>query len=95
MPKLLGGKEGIKGTFYADGSSIVSVKILPENVEIKSRLCLHLLRGALSHILWLCARLIVAFQIEPMGVRSTTTVWATISELKKQVSPSTDGATAL
>lgn len=36
--KLLGGKDGIKGTFYSDGSSITSVKSFPENIEIESRL---------------------------------------------------------
>lgn len=35
LSKLLGGKDGIKGTYYADGSGVISAKSFPQNVEIK------------------------------------------------------------
>lgn len=38
VAKLLGARDGIKGTYYAEGSSVTSVKSFPENVEVESRL---------------------------------------------------------
>lgn len=38
IAKLLGARDGIKGTHYADGSAVTSVKSFPENLEIESRL---------------------------------------------------------
>lgn len=38
IAKLLGARDGIKGTYYADGSAVTSVKSFPENLEIESQL---------------------------------------------------------
>lgn len=38
VAKLLGARDGIKGTYYADGSAVTAVKSFPENLEIESRL---------------------------------------------------------
>lgn len=42
VAKLLGGSSGLKGTFVADASGIVSAKAFPGNIEIKSRLSFSL-----------------------------------------------------
>lgn len=42
VAKLLGGGSGLKGTFVADASGIMSAKAFPGNIEIKSRLSFSL-----------------------------------------------------
>lgn len=38
VAKLLGARDGIKGTYYADGSAVTAVQSFPENIEVESRL---------------------------------------------------------
>ena len=91
LAKLLGGKEGIKGTFYADGSSIVSVKSFPENVEIKSRLA-YTTSSATQPYTVVMSRSIVRLPDEPMAMRIHDNRVGYFSELKNKYSSSTDGA---
>lgn len=89
--KLLGGKEGIKGTFYPDGSSLVSVKSFPENIEIKSRLAYTTATASQPYTV-VMSRSIVCLPDDPMPMRLHDNRVGYFSEYKNKYSSSMDGA---
>lgn len=89
--KLLGGRDGVKGTFYADGSGIVSVKSFPENVEIKSRLAYTTAMAARPYTVMM-SRSIVRLPDDQMPVRFKDNRVGFFSEYKQRYSSSEDGA---
>lgn len=90
ITKLLGGKDGIKGTFYADGSGVVSVKSFPENVEVKSRLAYTTPTAAAPYTVTM-SRSIVRLPDEPMPVRLHDKRVGYFSEYKNLYSSKLDG----
>ena len=93
ISKLLGGKDGIKGTFYADGSGVISVKSFPENVEIKSRLA-YTTPTAKRPYTVIMSRSIVRLPDEPMPVRLHDKRVGFFSEYKNRYSTTEDGTRA-
>lgn len=89
--KLLGGKEGIKGTFYADGSGLVSVKSFPLNVEIKSRLAYTTSTSRQPYTV-VMSRSIVMLPENPMPSRLYDKRVGYFSELKNLYSSQIDGS---
>ncbi len=88
--KMLGGKDGIKGTFYADGSSVTSVKSFPENVEIESRLAYTTPTATLPYTV-VMSRSIVRLPDDPMPVRLHDKRVGYFTELKNLYSSKLDG----
>ncbi len=68
IAKLLGARDGIKGTYYADGSAVTSVKSFPENVEIESQLA-YTTSNATRPYTVVMSRSIVKLPDEPMKTR--------------------------
>lgn len=90
LSKLLGGKEGIKGTYYADGSSVLSAKAFPRNVEIKSRLAYTTPTAAKPYTVTM-SRNIVLLPDDPMPVRLHDKRVGYFSEYKNLYSSDLDG----
>lgn len=90
LTKLLGGKEGIKGTYYADGSSITGVKSFPKNVEVKSRLA-YTTQSAANPYTVTMSRNIIMLPDDPMPVRLHDKRVGYFSELKNLYSSKLDG----
>ena len=90
ISKLLGGNDGIKGTFYADGSGIVSAKSFPQNVEIKSRLAYTTSRAANPYTVTM-SRNIVQLPDNPMPVRLHDKRVGYFTEYKNLYSSKLDG----
>lgn len=91
LVKLLGGKEGIKGTFYADGSGIVSAKAFPENIEIKSRLAYTTASASRPYTVTM-SRSLVLLPEEQMKPRIHDNRVGYFSEYKNLYSSNLDGA---
>ena len=91
--KLLGGKEGIKGTYYADGSSVVSAKAFPENVEVKSRLA-YTTQSASNPYTVTMSRNLVMLPDDPMPVRLHDKRVGYFTEYKNLYSSKLDGTKA-
>ncbi len=91
LAKMLGGRDGIKGSFYADGSCVVSAKSFPKNVEIKSRLA-YTTPSASNPYTVTMSRSIVRLPDDPMPVRLHDKRVGYFSELKKLYSSSLDGS---
>ncbi len=68
LTKLLGGKDGIKGTFYSDGSAITAVKSFPQNLEVESQLAYTTQTAARPYTV-LMSRSIVMLPDDPMPSR--------------------------
>ena len=68
LGKLLGVKDGIKGTFYAGGSAITSVKSFPDNVEVESCLAYTTSMAKRPYTVAM-SRSIVKLPDDPMPVR--------------------------
>lgn len=68
LSKLFGGGNSLKGTFVADASGIISNKVFPNNIEIKSRLSftLSLMNQPYSVVMH---RSLFALPEEPMKMR--------------------------
>lgn len=90
ISKLLGGRDGIKGSFYADGSGIVSVKSFPQNVEIKSRLAYTTPSASAPYTVTM-SRSIVQLPDDPMPIRLHDKRVGFFSELKNLYSSKLDG----
>ncbi|MBD5304396.1 MAG: zinc-dependent metalloprotease [Bacteroides sp.] len=93
LSKLLGGKEGIKGTFYSDGSGVVSVKSFPENVEVKSRLAYTTPTATAPYTVTM-SRSIVRLPDDPMPIRLHDKRVGYFSEYKNLYSSKLDGTKA-
>ncbi|MCM1518631.1 MAG: zinc-dependent metalloprotease [Pseudoflavonifractor sp.] len=91
LTKMLGGKEGIKGTYYGDGSAVTSVKSFPENVEIESRLAYTTPQSRAPYTV-VMSRSIVRLPDDPMRPRLQDNRVGYFSELKNLYSSSIDGA---
>ena len=91
LVKALGGKEGIKGTFYADGSGLVSAKAFPLNVEIKSRLA-YTTATARNPYTVTMSRSIVMLPEKPMVPRLHDKRVGYFSEYKNLYSSNEDGS---
>ncbi len=91
LSKLLGGRDGIKGTFYADGSGVISAKSFPENVEIKSRLA-YTTPTAKRPYTVIMSRSIVRLPDDPMPTRLHDNRVGYFSEYKNLYSSKEDGA---
>lgn len=91
LSKLFGGNDGIKGTFYADGSGVVSVKSFPQNVEIKSRLAYTTPTAAAPYMVTM-SRNIVLLPDDPMPVRLHDKRVGFFSEYKNLYSSNHDGS---
>lgn len=68
LTKLLGGRDGIKGTFYSDGSAITAVKSFPFNLEVESQLA-YTTQNATRPYTVLMSRSIVMLPDDPMPSR--------------------------
>ncbi len=68
LTKLLGGRDGIKGTFYSDGSAVTAVKAFPLNLEVESQLA-YTTKNALQPYTVLMSRSIVMLPDDPMRSR--------------------------
>lgn len=68
LTKLLGGRDGIKGTFYSDGSAITAVKSFPLNLEVESQLA-YTTQTATRPYTVLMSRSIVMLPDDPMPTR--------------------------
>ncbi|MDE6237013.1 MAG: DUF5117 domain-containing protein, partial [Muribaculaceae bacterium] len=90
LTKLLGGKDGIKGTFYSDGSGVISAKSFPENVEIKSRLA-YTTPTATNPYTGTMSRSIVRLPDDPMPIRLHDKRVGFFSEYKNLYSSKLDG----
>lgn len=90
LSKLLGGKDGIKGTYYADGSSVLSAKAFPKNVEVKSRLA-YTTQSAANPYTVTMSRNIVLLPDDPMPVRLHDKRVGYFSEYKNLYSSKLDG----
>ena len=90
LSKLLGGKDGIKGTYYADGSGVISAKSFPQNVEIKSRLAYTTPTAANPYTVTM-SRNIVQLPDDPMPVRFHDKRVGFFSEYKNLYSSKLDG----
>lgn len=90
LSKLLGGKDGIKGTYYADASSILSAKAFPKNVEVKSRLA-YTTQSAANPYTVTMSRNIVLLPDDPMPVRLHDKRVGYFSEYKNLYSSKLDG----
>lgn len=90
LTKLLGGKDGIKGTFYSDGSGVISAKSFPENVEIKSRLA-YTTPTATNPYTVTMSRSIVRLPDDPMPIRLHDKRVGFFSEYKNLYSSKLDG----
>lgn len=90
LSKLLGGKDGIKGTYYADGSSVLSAKAFPKNVEVKSRLA-YTTQSAANPYTVTMSRNIVVLPDDPMPVRLHDKRVGYFSEYKNLYSSKLDG----
>jgi len=93
LVKLLGGKDGIKGTYYADGSSVLSAKAFPKNVEVKSRLA-YTTQSASNPYTVTMSRNIVLLPDDPMPVRLHDKRVGYFSEYKNLYSSKLDGTKA-
>ncbi len=93
LTKLLGGKEGIKGTYYGDGSSVLSAKAFPQNVEVKSRLA-YTTQSAANPYTVTMSRNIVMLPDEPMPVRLHDKRVGYFTEYKNLYSSKLDGTKA-
>ncbi|MBD5280812.1 MAG: zinc-dependent metalloprotease [Bacteroides sp.] len=93
LSKLLGGKDGIKGTYYADASSVLSAKAFPQNVEVKSRLA-YTTSSASNPYTVTMSRNIVMLPDEPMPVRLHDKRVGYFSEYKNLYSSNLDGTKA-
>lgn len=91
LAKLLGGKDGIKGTFYSDGSGVISAKSFPQNVEIKSRLA-YTTPTASNPYTVVMSRSIVQLPDDPMPVRFHDKRVGFFSEYKNLYSSKLDGS---
>lgn len=91
LSKLLGGKDGIKGTFYPDGSGVISVKAFPENIEVKSRLA-YTTPTATNPYTVVMSRSIVLLPDDPMPVRYKDKRVGFFSEYKNRYSSDEDGS---
>ncbi len=85
-----GGKDGIKGTYYADGSGVISAKSFPQNVEIKSRLAYTTPTAANPYTVTM-SRNIVQLPDDPMPVRFHDKRVGFFSEYKNLYSSKLDG----
>lgn len=90
LSKLLGGKDGIKGTYYADGSGVISVKSFPENIEVKSRLA-YTTSSATNPYTVTMSRSIVRLPDDPMPIRLHDKRVGFFSEYKNLYSSKLDG----
>lgn len=88
--KIFGGKDGIKGTFYSDGSAITSVKSFPENIEIESRLAYTTPEATMPYTV-VMSRSILRLPDDPMPARLHDKRVGYFSELKNLYSSSLDG----
>lgn len=91
LAKLLGGKDGIKGSYYADGSGVISAKSFPQNVEIKSRLAYTTPTAANPYTV-VMSRSIVRLPDDPMPVRFHDKRVGFFSEYKNLYSSKLDGS---
>lgn len=91
LSKLLGGKDGIKGTYNADGSSITSVKAFPQNVEVKARLAFTTSMANRPYMVTV-SRSIVKLPDNPMPIRLHDKRVGYFSELKNLYSSNLDGS---
>ncbi len=91
LAKALGAKDGIKGTFYSDGSGVISAKAFPENVEIKSRLAYTTPTASRPYTVTM-SRSIVRLPDDPMPVRLHDKRVGYFSEYKNLYSSSEDGS---
>lgn len=91
LAKALGAKDGIKGTYYSDGSGIISVKSFPENVEIKSRLAYTTSSASRPYTVTM-SRSIVRLPDDPMPVRFHDKRVGFFSEYKNLYSSKEDGS---
>ncbi len=90
LSKMLGGRDGIKGTYYADGSGILSAKSFPQNVEVKSRLAFTTAMAANPYTVTM-SRNIVQLPDDPMPVRLHDKRVGFFSEYKNLYSSKLDG----
>lgn len=90
LTKLLGGKDGIQGTFYADGSAVTSVKSFPQNVEIESRLAYTTKMAAMPYTV-VMSRSIAMLPDAPMRPRLQDNRVGFFSEYKTKYSSRVDG----
>lgn len=90
LSKLLGGKDGIKGTYYGDGSGVISVKSFPENIEVKSRLA-YTTPTATNPYTVTMSRSIVRLPDDPMPIRLHDKRVGFFSEYKNLYSSKLDG----
>ena len=93
LSKLLGGKDGIKGTYYSDASSVLSANAFPQNVEVKSRLA-YTTASATNPYTVTMSRNIVMLPDEPMPVRLHDKRVGYFSEYKNLYSSNLDGTKA-
>lgn len=90
LSKLLGGRDGIKGTYYADGSGVTSVKSFPENIEVKSRLAYTTPTATAPYTVTM-SRSIVRLPDDPMQIRLHDKRVGFFSEYKNLYSSKLDG----
>ena len=88
--KMLGAKDGIKGTFYSDGSAVTSVKSFPENVEIESRLAYTTPTASMPYTV-VMSRSIVKLPDDPMPARLQDRRVGYFTDLKNLYSSNLDG----
>lgn len=68
IAKLLGARDGVKGTYYADGSAVTAVKSFPMNLEIESQLA-YTTTNATRPYTVVMSRSIVLLPDDPMQPR--------------------------
>ena len=89
LGKLLGGKDGIKGTYYSEGSSVTGVKSFPENIEIESRLAFTTVAVTRPYTVGM-SRSIVKLPSEPMRARYQDNRVGYFYELRNRYTSSED-----
>ena len=92
VAKLLGAKDGIKGTFYSDGSAVTGIKAFPENLEVESRLA-YTTSVATQPYTVVMSRSIVALPDDPMPQRYQDNRVGYFYELKSRYSSDIDRLT--